>query len=144
MENLQLATATARLFLPLVRMAVPSVRQVYMPPAGILHRAALVTVDPGETRPLAEVAGLLWKTLLLEGARLLVIGAADHDPGDPAAVFWRVMNRVDWQRDLLIAGGSLAVDARRQPAGAPVRSDPLVLAKVLARWPEYRIGPGNA
>jgi 4-hydroxy-3-polyprenylbenzoate decarboxylase len=143
MENLQLARATARLFLPLVRLEVPTVSELYMPAEGIYHRAALVTVAPGETRPFGELAQLLWGTLLLQGSRLLVVAAADHDPHDPAAVFWRVLNRVDWRRDLLVADGRLAIDARRLPVGAPVHSDPETMAKVLARWPEYRIETGG-
>lgn len=143
MENLQLARATVRLFLPLVKLALPTVRELYMPAEGIFHRAALVTVDPGEERPFAELAGLLWDTLLLQGSRLLVVGIADHDPHDPAAVFWRTLNRVDWHRDLLITDGRLAIDARRLPAGEQVRGDPAVMAKVLARWAEYRIDRGG-
>jgi len=137
MENIQLARATAGLFLPLAKMNLPTLRGLHMPAEGIFHRAALVTVDPDEDRPLSEVAHLLWDTLLLKGARLLVIGAADHDPHDPSAVFWRVLNRADWQRDLLIENGQMAIDARRLPAGEPVRCDPKVLAKVLERWHEY-------
>ena len=142
MENLQLAQATARLFLPLIKLDLPTVRELHMPAEGIYHRAALVTVDPGEVRPFVELARLLWDTLLLQGSRLLVVAAADHDPRDPAAVFWRVLNRVDWGRDLLVADGCLAIDARRLPAGTAVHGDPETLAKVLARWPEYRIEPG--
>jgi 4-hydroxy-3-polyprenylbenzoate decarboxylase len=137
-ENVELARTTAGLFLPLVRMVVPTVRALHLPAEGIFHGAALVTVDLTEERPLAEVAGLLWETQLLRGSRLLVIGAADHDPHDPAAVFWRVLNRVSWERDLLIENGRLAIDARRLPAGLPVRADPAVLQAVLARWSEYR------
>lgn len=137
MENIQLARATERLFLPLVQMALPSVRKLHMPSEGIFHRCALVTVDPDEGRPLPEIARTLWNTLLLKGARLLVVGVDDHDPRDPAAVFWRVLNRTEWQHDLLIENGQLAIDARRLPAGEPVRSDPGVLAKVLGRWHEY-------
>jgi 4-hydroxy-3-polyprenylbenzoate decarboxylase len=139
MENIQMARATVGLFLPLVKMAVPTVRALHMPDEGIFHRAALVTVDPAEERPLAEVARLLWGTLLLKGSRLLIVGVADHDPHDPSAVFWRVLNRVDWGRDLLVENGQLAIDARRLPVGTPVRSDPAVLAAVLARWGEYRL-----
>ena len=138
-ENLALAQATAGLFLPLVRMAVPAVRRLHMPAEGIFHRAALVTVAASEERPLAELAGRLWATLLLRDARLLVIGVDDHAPCDAAAVFWRVLNRSDWGRDLLVDRGRLAIDARRLPAGGAVHSDPAVLARVLARWRDYRL-----
>lgn len=141
MENIQLARATARLFLPLVKRVVPTVRELHLPAAGIFHRVALITVDPAEQRPFAELAGLLWETLLLQGSRLLVVGVADHDPADVEQVFWRGLNRVDWQRDLLLVAGRLAIDARRLPAGAPVQTDPETCARVLARWAEYRIGP---
>jgi 4-hydroxy-3-polyprenylbenzoate decarboxylase len=142
MENLQWARATELLFLPLVRYDLPAVRQLYMPNEGIMHRAALITVDPDETRPLADLAAMLWQTPLLQGARLLVVGAADHDPRDAAAVFWRVLNRVDWSRDLLVLDGRLVVDARRLPSGTAVSSDSAVVARVLARWRDYRIDPG--
>ena len=141
MENLQLARMTERLFFPLLRYDVPSVRQLYMPAVGIMHRAALVTVAADEDRPTAELAAQLRETLLLRGARLLVIGVDDHAPEDVAAVFWRVLNRTDWQRDLLVAGNCLTIDARRLPAGGAVCCDPAVLARVLTRWRDYRIGP---
>lgn len=137
MENIQLMRVTEKLFLPLVKMVLPTLRGLHMPSEGIFHRAALITVDPAEERPLAELAGILNKTSLLRKSRLLVIGAGDHDPRDPAAVFWRVLNRVDWDHDLLIDGGRLAIDARRLPAGEFVRSDAGVMRKVLDRWHEY-------
>lgn len=137
MENIQLMRATEQLFLPLVKIALPTLRGLHMPSVGIFHRTALITVDPAEERPLAELVELLNNTLLLKESRLLVIGVADHDPHDPAAVFWRVLNRVDWNRDLLVVSGRLAVDARRLPAGALVRSDKDVMQKVLNRWREY-------
>lgn len=137
MENIQLMRATEQLFLPLMRMALPTLRGLHMPSEGIFHRTALITVDPAEERPLAELVELLDNTLLLKDSRLLVIGVADHDPHNPAAVFWRALNRVDWNRDLLVVNGRLAVDARRLPAGGPVRSDRGVMKRVLDRWREY-------
>jgi 4-hydroxy-3-polyprenylbenzoate decarboxylase len=139
MENIQLMRASEQLFLPLVRMALPTLRGLHLPSEGIFHRAALITVDPSEERPLTELAGILNKTLLLRESRLLVIGVADHDPHDPAAVFWRALNRVDWSRDLLVDNGRLAIDARRLPAGEVVRGDARVMQKVLDRWREYAI-----
>jgi hypothetical protein len=92
-----------------------------------------------EDRPLEELAQILRGTPLLKDARLLVVGADDHDPRDAAGVFWRVLNRVEREQDLLVENGRLTVDARRIPQGEPVRCDPTVLHAVLARWSEYRI-----
>jgi len=143
MENLWLARATECLFLPLVKWVLPAVRALHLPASGIFHRAALVTIDPADDRPFAEIAGALWGTLLLQGSRLLVIGVSDHDPDDVEQVFWRTLNRVDWERDLLLVDGRLAIDARHLPVGAPVHTDPATCAKVLARWSEYRIDPAG-
>lgn len=140
MENIQLARVAAQLLLPLVRMTVPAVRALHLPAAGIFHRAALVSVDRAEERPANVVAQQLRSTLLLRGARVLVLCADDHPLHDAEAVLWRVLNRVDWERDLLIENGMLTIDARRLPAGEPVRCRPDVLARVLARWEDYRIG----
>ncbi len=138
-ENIYMARATARLLVPLMRMALPTLRAIFMPEEGIFHRAALVTVDVKEERPLKELAQILRGTLLLKDARLLVVGADDHDPRDAAGVFWRVLNRVERDQDLLVENGWLTVDARRIPQGEPVRCDPTVLHTVLARWAGYRI-----
>lgn len=138
-ENVQLARVTERLFLPLLKMALPTLQGLHMPAEGIFHRAAIVTVGPGEERPLSELAGILGETMLLKGSRLLIVGAADHDPSDPSAVFWRTLNRADWSRDLLVDNGRLAIDARRLPPGEPVRCDPEVLGRVLGRWKAYGI-----
>ena len=74
----------------------------------------------------------------MKGSRLLVVGRADHDTDDPAAVFWRLINRVDWQQDLLLSKEGLTVDARRL-RGIPVQPDREMVARVLSRWSEYRI-----
>lgn len=139
MENIHLAQASACLFEPLVKMALPTVSRIYMPPEGIFHGAALVTVEPDEERPLPEIVGLLRSTPLLAKSRLLIVGCSDHDPHNLSDVFWRVLNRTDWHRDLLVEGRQLTVDARRLPAGRPVACDAAVMARVLERWHEFRL-----
>lgn len=139
MENIQLAQVTARMMLPLVKMAVPTVRALHMPAEGIFHRAAIITVEAGENRPLEELAKLLRGTLLLRGSRLLIVGTADHEPQDYATTFWRVLNRADWQKGLLIENGWLTVDARRQAGGEAVHCDAGILERILARWSEFQL-----
>jgi 4-hydroxy-3-polyprenylbenzoate decarboxylase len=140
MEDIALAQVSERLFLPMVRMAVPAVRNIYMPPAGIFHRAALLALDPAEKRPLPDLAAALWKTGLLRGARLLVLCADDCDLHDTTGIYWRGLNRVNWERDLYLDAGKLVIDARRLPSERPLGHDPTVLERVLQRWPELGFG----
>mgnify|MGYP001108500762 CR=1 FL=1 len=137
-ENIAMARAAGLVLLPLLQLAVPSVRQLHMPDEGIFHGVAFITVAADDVRPLREIAEDLWASDLLKRSRLLVLGGADQDARDPAAVFWRVLNRVNWQRDLLVAGERLAVDARCM-SGDPVRSEPEIVAQVLERWADYGI-----
>lgn len=136
MENLQLARATAKILLPLLRHDLPSVRGLYLPGETIHHRAALVTVGD-DIAPFAELVGQLRASALLRGSRLLVVGRDDHAPEEVREAFWRLLNRVDWRRDVLVTEGCLAVDARRLPPGGAVTGDPAVLARVLTRWGAY-------
>ena len=137
-ENVAMARAAFTVLLPLVQMAVPSVRQLYMPDEGIFHGVAFITLDAEDERQLTVVAEQLWETHLLKGARLLVLGGEDQDAHDPSSVFWRVLNRTNWKQDLLIAGERLAVDARRM-RGPVVRCAPQVATQVERRWTEYSI-----
>ncbi len=134
MENIHLARAATTLLLPLLRYDVPAVRAVHLPDEGIFHRAALVTVCGTDSDCFTALVRKLKASPLLRGTRLLVIGRDDHDPADVAWFFWRVLNRVDWQRDILVTEGCLAIDARRQPEGPEVGGDPQVTARVLSRW----------
>lgn len=138
-ENIAMAQAAAELLLPLVQLVTPTLRRLHMPAEGIFHQAACVTLDPVDNRPLCEVAGELWRSCLLKRSRLLVVGIDDHDPHDASAVFWRVLNRVEWSRDLLIENGQMVIDARRLPATGVIQTDPQILARVLGKWREYQL-----
>ncbi len=137
-ENIVMAQVANMILLPLLQLSVPSVRQLHMPNEGIFHRAAFVTLDAGDERPLAVIAEQLWATDLLRGGKLLIVGAEDQNARDPSTVFWQVLNRVNWQHDLLIVGERLAIDARRL-RGPAVQSDPQILLQVLRRWEEFGV-----
>lgn len=140
MEDIALAQVSERLCLPMVRFSVPSVRNIYMPPEGIFHRAALLAIDPDEKRPLPDLAAALWQTGLLRGARLLVLCSDDCSLHDTSGIYWRGLNRVNWERDLFLDTGKLVIDARHLPSGAKLGHDPTVLEQVLQRWPELGLG----
>lgn len=161
MEDCYMAKAVERLMLPFVRLALPEVVAINLPMEGIFHGAALIAIDkrcPGQPR---EVMQKLWSQGWLAGARLLVIVDADLDVQDLSRTFWKVLNNVDWRRDLILAdssaerdpvpgnpvpfGGRLGIDATRKMPGEGLAGpwpqelamDEAVMELVGKRWREY-------
>ena len=160
MEDCYMAKAAERLMLPFTRLELPEIVEINLPLEGIFHGAAVVSVDkrfPGHGRRIMEA---LWDTGWLSGSRLLVVVDGDVDICDFSHVFWKVLNSVDWKRDLVFAGlpgakntpdssfpfgGKLGIDATRKLPGEgradawpeEVMMDEAIKELVEKRWREY-------
>ncbi len=137
MEDCWLARAGGLLLLSLLRIDLPQVTALHLPFAGIFHGAAIIAVKNAAGRG-RELLVAIRNTPWLAASRLLIIVDAEQDPADEAGVCWRVMNQVDWELDLVIAGESLSIDATRKPgARIRVKADAATVALVEQRWQEY-------
>lgn len=159
MEDCQMAKAAERLMLPFTRFELPEVVGINLPLEGIFHGAAIVSIEkrfPGHARQVMEA---LWDRGWLQGSRLLVLVDGDVDVHDLSRAFWKILNTVDWERDLVIAGetggsgwpesgtpfgGRLGIDATRKLPEEGVDSWPREVAMdksvrelVDRRWREY-------
>jgi 4-hydroxy-3-polyprenylbenzoate decarboxylase len=157
MEDCWLAKGVERLMLPFLRLELPEIVEINLPPEGIFHGAAVVAIDkrsPGQARRVMEA---LWSKGWLSAARLLVVVDGDIDVKDLSRAFWRVLNSVEWRRDLVLAdssgnggsalpfGGRLGIDATRKLPGEgfagewprEVAMDRKVRELVEKRWREY-------
>ncbi len=158
MEDCHLARAAWRMLLPLVQLENPEVVDLNFPPEWIFHTSGVISVNRTRHSTGLEILAKLWQNAWLRAARLLVAVDADQDVGDLAGVAWRVINNVDWARDLLLtpagtgagALGSLwgesrlGIDATRKGvtgSGSPwpdeIRMDEDVKRLVDRRWREY-------
>ena len=123
MEDCWLARAGGYLLLSLLKIDVPEVVALHAPFAGIFHGAVFISVRNAFGRG-SELIAAIRKTPWFAAARLLVIVDAEQDPADEAGVFWRIMNNVNWERDMIISADSLSIDATRKPEGRiPVEAD---------------------
>lgn len=159
MEDCYMAKAVERLMLPFTRLLLPEISDINLPIAGIFHGAAVVAINkqfPGHARTVMEK---LWSERWLAGSRLLVVVDADIDIRDFSTTFWKTLNTVDWQRDIVVApgrqhlhpdllplpfGGRIGIDATRKgpDEGCPVPPAELAMDKtveelVTRRWKEY-------
>lgn len=158
MENCWMAKATERLLLPLLRRDMPEIAEINLLLEGIFHNCAIVSIKkcrPGQGR---ELLTMLRRRPEMQGARLLVVVDADADVGDISYIGWRVLNNVDWRRDLVITGrtadaapplpyvgSGMGIDATRkleeEMMGGKwpqeVAKERRVAALVEKRWREY-------
>jgi len=137
MEDCWFARAAGMLLLSLLKIDLPQVTGLHLPFAGIFHGAAIIAASNTAGRG-RELLAAIRTTPWFAASRLLVIVDSEQDPADEAGVCWRVMNNVDWQRDLVIAADRLSLDATRKPgARVPVVADAETVAMVAKRWREY-------
>jgi 4-hydroxy-3-polyprenylbenzoate decarboxylase len=108
-EDAYLGLATERIFLPLLRMVLPEVVDMHLPPAGGFHNLVIVAIRkefPGHPQ---KVMNAIWGTGQMMFSKGIVVVDADIDPHDAQEVLFRVTSNVDPRRDLLFTDGPLDV-----------------------------------
>ena len=161
-EDAYLGLATERIFLPLLRMVLPEIRDMHLPAAGAFHNLVIVSIKkeyPGHPQ---KVMNAIWGTGQIMFTKAVVVVDEDIDPHDMTEVLFRLTSNVDPRRDMLFSEGPLdvldhsadrfafgskvGIDATRKnkPFDGFTREWPRdlvfpdeILAKVAKRWKEY-------
>jgi 4-hydroxy-3-polyprenylbenzoate decarboxylase len=108
-EDAWFAAATERIFLPPIRAALqPEVRDLYMPPAGVAHNLAIVSLDVAYAGQPEKVAAALWGAGQMMFNKVLIATPAGFPIRDPEAVL-RLVRGIDPERDLVFGHGVLDV-----------------------------------
>ncbi len=163
MEDAFLGLATERLFLPMIRKILPEVIDLHLPPYGLFHNLAIVSIKkrfPGQAR---KVAYGLWGMGLLSLTKIIVILDENVDVHNLNEVMWRIGNNTDPIRDSFVLkgpldalenasenalyGGKMGIDATKKfPEEGltrlippEVEPDVQVAMLVEKRWKEYKI-----
>lgn len=107
MEDAYLGKATERIFLPLMRLQLPEIVDMNMPPEGVFHNCVIVSIRksyPGQAR---KVMCALWGMGLMMLAKLIIVVDAGVDVQNVSEVMWRVFNNIDPRRDVMMVEGPL-------------------------------------
>lgn len=107
MEDAFFGKATERIFLPALRMVLPEIKDINMPPEGVFHNCLLVSIRkkyPGHAR---KVISAIWGMGLMMLTKLVVIVDDYVDVQNLSEVAWRVFNNIDARRDIVIVDGPL-------------------------------------
>jgi 4-hydroxy-3-polyprenylbenzoate decarboxylase len=150
--------AIERIFLPLMKMQLPEVRDICMPAEGVFHNLILVSMKkryPGHAR---KVMHAIWGLGQAMFSKCIVVVDEDVDVQNVREVAWKALNNIDPQRDIEFVlgpvdsldhasrlpdfGSKMGVDATRKwpsegftrPWPKLIKMDPKVEERVETMW----------
>jgi 4-hydroxy-3-polyprenylbenzoate decarboxylase len=107
MEDFYMGKAIERIFLPLMRMQIPEVRDMAMPAEGIFHNLMLISIRksyPGHAR---KVMNAIWGLGQAMFTKCIVVVDEDVDVQNMSEVAWRALNNIDPERDIQFTMGPI-------------------------------------
>lgn len=107
MEDCYMGKATERIFLPLLKKAIPEIIDMNMPLEGIFHNCAIVSIKKSFPKHAFKVMHALWGINQMMYTKMLIVVDDNIDAQDISTVMWKVFNNVDAKRDILISQGPL-------------------------------------
>jgi 4-hydroxy-3-polyprenylbenzoate decarboxylase len=105
MEDYYMGKAIERIFLPLMRMQLPEVRDIAMPAEGVFHNLILVSMRksyPGHAR---KVMHAIWGLGQAMFSKCIVVVDEDVDVQNTREVAWKALNNIDPERDIQFTMG---------------------------------------
>jgi 4-hydroxy-3-polyprenylbenzoate decarboxylase len=105
MEDYYMGKAVERIFLPLMRLQLPEVRDIAMPPEGVFHNLILVAIRksyPGHAR---KVMHSIWGTGQAMFSKCIVVVDEGVDVQNYSEVAWKALNNIDPERDIEFVKG---------------------------------------
>ena len=107
MEDAYIGKATERIFLPLIKLQLPEVRDINMPPEGVFHNCVIVSIEKSYPGQAKKVMSALWGLGLMMLAKMIIVVDRDVDVQNVSEVMWRVFNNIDAGRDVMLVEGPL-------------------------------------
>jgi 4-hydroxy-3-polyprenylbenzoate decarboxylase len=132
MEDYYMGKAIERIFLPLMRLQLPEVRDICMPAEGVFHNLILVSIRksyPGHAR---KVMSAIWGLGQAMFSKCIVVVDEDVDVQNVREVAWKALNNIDPERDIQFTMGpvdSLDHASRLQDYGSKMGVD------ATRKWP---------
>jgi 4-hydroxy-3-polyprenylbenzoate decarboxylase len=105
MEDFYMGKAIERIFLPLMRLQLPEVRDICMPAEGIFHNLIFVSIRksyPGHAR---KVMSAIWGLGQAMFSKCIVVVDEEVDVQNVSEVAWKALNNIDPERDIQFTMG---------------------------------------
>jgi 4-hydroxy-3-polyprenylbenzoate decarboxylase len=107
MEDYFMGKAIERIFLPLMRLQLPEVRDISMPAEGIFHNLMLVAIRKSYAGHARKVMHAIWGMGQAMFSKCIVVVDEDVNVQDALEVAWRALNNIDPQRDIEFSMGPI-------------------------------------
>ncbi len=100
MEDYYMGKAIERIFLPLMRLQLPEIRDVCMPAEGIFHNLMLVSIRKSYAMHARKVMHAIWGLGQAMFSKVIVVVDEDVDVQNVSEVAWKALNNIDPERDI--------------------------------------------
>ena len=100
MEDFYMGKAIERIFLPLMRLQLPEVRDICMPAEGIFHNLILVSIRKSYPLHARKVMHAIWGLGQAMFSKCIVVVDEDVDVQNVSEVAWKALNNIDPERDI--------------------------------------------
>src|SRR5512140_2695915 len=133
MEDYYMGRAIERIFLPLMRLQLPEVRDISMPAEGVFHNLILVSIRKSYPLHARKVMHAIWGLGQAMFSKCIVVVDEDVDVQNASQVAWRALNNIDPERDIQFVLGpvdSLDHSSRLPNYGSKMGVD------ATRKWPQ--------
>ncbi|MGE4342828.1 MAG: UbiD family decarboxylase [Geoalkalibacter sp.] len=137
MENVHLMRGSEPLTLALLNVDYPCIERLRFIEQGIFHGCTILGVDTSQGQCPFDLAHALWRRGPLKRSRLLIFCNCEMEIEPLSVVLWRLINRIDPEKDILIEHGRMAIDSTRPAGGPSVKVSPVIEGLINRRWHEY-------
>ena len=100
MEDAWMGKAVERIFLPLMRLTMPEIRDVNLPAEGVFHNLMIVSIRKSYAGQARKVMNGIWAMGQAMFTKCVIVVDEDCDVQDVAEVTLRVANNIDPERDI--------------------------------------------
>lgn len=100
MEDFYMGKAIERIFLPLMRLQLPEVRDICMPAEGIFHNLILISIRKSYPMHARKVMHAIWGLGQAMFSKCIVVVDEDVNVQNVSEVAWKALNNIDPQRDI--------------------------------------------
>ena len=117
MEDFYMGKAIERIFLPLMRLQLPEIRDVCMPAEGVFHNLMIVSIRKSYPLHARKVMHAIWGLGQAMFTKCIIVVDEDVDVQNVREVAWKALNNIDPQRDIeMVLGPVDSLDhASRMP-----------------------------
>jgi len=100
MEDFYMGKAIERIFLPLMRLQLPEIRDISMPAEGVFHNLILVSIRKSYPLHARKVMHAIWGLGQAMFSKCIVVVDEDVDVQNVSEVAWKALNNIDPERDI--------------------------------------------